>query len=206
MTSSSSRFSTPEKQQRGHGVRRRWSFIKNERLLLCTWSSLLYIHTLEDAVFLQPTFSRSGVRAQAAVALFDQTEAWTRVSSAVCESWIVPLCAWERGTHTGYGSKPRMASGHYSPSLPDSRRLFLRGEPGTYWHQHGRSPTMNNSTHNPHAHHQLERLLLPMPQSTTLRLLLGLCLVTSLSMSSAILIVALAFALSGAPRGGVSPL
>jgi hypothetical protein len=97
----------------------------------------------------------------------------------------VPLCAWERGTRTGYGSKPREASGRSSPSLPDSRRLFLGGEPGTHRHQHGRSPTMNSSAHNPHAHRQLERLLLPMPQSTTLRLLLGLGLGPSLSMSSA---------------------
>jgi hypothetical protein len=146
---------------------------------------MFHIHTLEDVVFLRPTFSRSGVRAQAAAAPFDQIETWTRASSAVCGSWIVPLCAWERGTRTGYGSKPHMARGRCSPSLPDSRRLFLRGEPGTHQHQHGRSPTMNSSAHNPHAHHQLERLLLLMPQSTTLRLLLGLGLVAGLSMTSA---------------------
>jgi hypothetical protein len=145
---------------------------------------MFHIHTLENALFLRPTFSRSNVCAQVSVASFDQMEAWTRASSAVCGSWMVPLCAWERGTCTGYGSKSRMASGRCSPSLPDNRWLFLRGEPGTHRHQHGRSLTMNSSAHNPHAHHQLKRLLLSMPQSTTLRLLLGLGLVASLSTSS----------------------
>jgi hypothetical protein len=57
---------------------------------------MFHIHTSEDAVFLWPTFSRSGVHAQAAAAPFDQTEAWTRASSAVCGSC---LCVLGKRTH-----------------------------------------------------------------------------------------------------------
>jgi hypothetical protein len=67
----------------GHGVRRR------EWLLLCTWSSMFRIHTLEDAVFLAANIQHIW-RSRSSGSGFVHSNGAVD-SSFICGQWMVPL-------------------------------------------------------------------------------------------------------------------
>jgi hypothetical protein len=167
---------------------------------------MFHIHTLKSVVFLWPTFSRSDVYAQAAAAPFDQTEAWTWASFAVCGSWIVPLRA-RKGAHT----QDRVASCVWRADT--AHHLCLIAD-DYFWE----ASWVRIDTSMADLRPWIAALITPMriinlsasfcwclkaqPSVCYWAWALGLASVWALP----ILMVALAFALSRAPRSGVSPL